>query len=71
MNLPRIIKRYLSAWQGHRLDKRIKRNSYRLQKMCPELARQSARRHAAQKRHRRTKDIEARQVGVMNGLLKG
>lgn len=71
MNLPRIIKRTVSAWISHRLDKRIKRNSYRLQKMCPDLARESARRHAAQKRHRRTKDIEARQVGVMNGLLKG
>jgi hypothetical protein len=71
MNLPRIIKRTVSAWIAHRLDKRIKRNSYRLQKMCPDLARESARRCAAQKRHRSTKDIETRQVGVMNGLLKG
>ena len=71
MKLPRIIKRYLSAWQAHRLAKRIKRNSYRLARMCPELARESARQQAAQKRHRRTKHIEARRVGVMNGLLKG
>ena len=71
MNLPRMIKRTVSAWIAHRLDKRIKRNSYRLQRMCPELARESARQQAAQKRHRRTKHIEARRVGVMNGLLKG
>jgi hypothetical protein len=70
MNLPRIIKRTVSAWQGHRLDKRIKRNSYRLQKMCPELARESARRHMAEKRHGSVKPVDSRRVAVMNGLLK-
>lgn len=70
MNLPRIIKRYLSAWQGHRLDKRIKRNSYRLQKMCPELARETARRHMAEIRHGRVKPVDTRRVKFMNGLLK-
>jgi hypothetical protein len=71
MNLPRIIKRTVSAWIAHRLDKRIKRNSYRLQKMCPDLARESARRHSAKIRHERVKDKDARRVGIMNGLLKG
>lgn len=71
MNLPRIIKRTVSAWIAHRLDKRIKRNSYRLARMCPELARESARQQAAQKRHRRTKDIERKQRAIMNGLLEG
>lgn len=71
MNLPRIIKRNINAWIAHRLDKRIKRNSYRLQKMCPELARESARRHMAEIRHGRVKPVDTRRVRVMNQLLRG
>lgn len=69
MNLPRIIKRTVSAWIAHRLDKRIKRNSYRLQRMCPELARESARRHMAKVRHGKVREHDNRRVRVMNGLL--
>lgn len=71
MNLPRIIKRYISAWQAHRLNKRIKRNPYRLQRMCPELARETARRHMAEIRHGRVKPVDTRRVAVMNELLRG
>lgn len=71
MNLPRIIKRNISAWIAHRLDKRIKRNSYRLQKMCPELARETARRHMAEIRQGRVKPVDTRRVRVMNELLRG
>ena len=71
MNLPRIIKRNISAWIAHRLDKRIKRNSYRLQKMCPDLARESARRHMAEKRHGPVKPVDTRRVQVMTRLLNG
>jgi cytidylate kinase len=71
MNLPRIIKRNVSAWIAHRLDKRIRRNSYRLQKMCPELARETARRHMAEKRHGSVKTVDIRRVQFMNDLLRG
>ena len=71
MNRPRVIKRTVSAWIAHRLDKRIKRNSYRLQKMCPELARESARRHMAEIRHGRVKPVDTRRVQFMNELLRG
>lgn len=71
MNLSRLIKRTVSAWIAHRLDKRIKRNSYRLQRMCPELARETARRHMAKKRHAKVSVHDTRRVRVMNRLLEG
>jgi hypothetical protein len=71
MNFPRLITRAISAWSAHRLAKRCKRNTERLARMCPDLARENARRAEAQKRHRAVRNIERRQRAIMNGLLEG
>ena len=71
MNIIRIWDRALAAYLAHKLAKRCKRNTERLARMCPDLARETARRAEAHKRHRATRNIERRQRAIMNGLLEG